>query len=260
MKLLCLNLWGGRQNQILFDYLKEQSVSTDVFCFQEVFDSVTGPNDYHAAHPKLYSELRALLPEFESVYAPTYSGWVDLEKVDFEVTEGQAIFVKKPLQIKNPGLFYIYGSEQTEILPDFSNEPKILQHCLVNIGGVDVLLANAHGKWHPGTKLDTPERLEQSKIITTFLKTQSGPKILCGDFNLMPNTESIGLVEQAGLKNLVKEFNITNTRNEISWREHHNKQAFADYAFTSADIKVNSLSAPYNEVSDHLPLILEFSI
>ena len=51
------------------------------------------------------------------------------------------------------------------------------------------------------------------------MKDKVGPKIIGGDFNLNPDTESIKMFEEAGYKNLIKDFKIENTRNEISWRE-----------------------------------------
>ena len=36
------------------------------------------------------------------------------------------------------------------------------------------------------------------------------------------------------------------------------KQHFADYVFVSKDVKVKKFEVPYLEISDHLPLILDF--
>jgi len=260
MRLLCLNLWGGRKDKLLFDYLKQQAKSVDIFCFQEVFDSQSGPTGHHGAHPHLYSELQRLLANFESVYGPTYTGWIDKEKVNFEVSEGQAIFVKKDYAVLGKGSVYIYGDEKTIITDDFKNEPKNLLYTKLAIAGQELLVVNPHGKWYPGDKLDTPERLEESQTIINFLKSFIGPKILCGDFNLMPDTESIAIIEKSGLRNLITEFKITNTRNEISWRRYRNKQRFADYIFTSPEVRAKNLEVPYNLVADHLPLILDFEL
>jgi endonuclease/exonuclease/phosphatase family metal-dependent hydrolase len=75
----------------------------------------------------------------------------------------------------------------------------------------------------------------------------------------MPETESIKMLDNLGT-NLIKEFKINNTRNEISWKKYHNRQSFADYIFVSPDIRVNKFEVPYNLVSDHLPLVLEFGL
>lgn len=243
----------------MFEYLEEQAKDTDIYCFQEVFDSSSEILEVDGARTHLFNELKSLLPDFQGYFAPSYSGWADEKRVDFHISEGQAIFVKNGYEAKEAGSIYIYGNQEIEILEDFTNEPKNLQYIKLAERGKEFLIANAHGKWYPGDKLDTPERLEQSKKINEFLAGHNGPKILCGDFNLMPETQSIKLLEK-NLRNLIKEFRIKNTRNEISWKNFNNTQYFADYAFVSPEIKVNKFAVPYNEVSDHLPMILEFSL
>lgn len=243
----------------LFLYLKDQAQDTDIFCFQEVFSSAAGPLDFKGARCRLFSELRELLTGFEGYFSPAYGGWIDMQKVGFEIFEGQAIFVKNSFSVKDVGATFIFGQQEMEITADFINEPKNLQYVQLDVAGKDLLIANAHGKWHPGEKLDTPERIEQSQRVLAFLKKYSCPKILCGDFNLLPETKSIRMLE-GDLKNLIKEYRIKSTRNQISWKRFSNMQHFADYAFVSKAIKVRDFAVPYNEVSDHLPLVLKFDI
>lgn len=259
MKLLCLNIWGGRQGQKLFDYLSLQARDTDIFCFQEVFDFNGQVLGDWSVRVNLLTELKNVLPGFTAYYDPSYYGWIDEHKAGFNVSSGQAIFIKNSLVAVETGSVYIYGNAATEIKEDFTNEPKTMQWARIISSGKEFLVANAHGKWHPGEKLDTPERIKQSEIINGFLKGFDGPKILCGDFNLMPQTQSVKILQQ-GLTNLITGFKIETTRNEVSWKQYNNKQYFADYTFVSPGISVNSFEVPYNEVSDHLPMVVEFSI
>ena len=97
------------------------------------------------------------------------------------------------------------------------------------------------------------------------MKGKVGLKIIGGDFNLNPDTKSVKIFEEVGYKNLIMDFGIKNTRNEISWKQFQNKpgfvkQYFADYVFVSKDVKVRKFEVPYNEISDHLPQILEFEV
>lgn len=260
MKLLSLNLWGARQGQMLFDYLQQQAEDTDIFCFQEVFSApVSSPVMVGKAHMRLFEELKNHLDDFYGCFHSGYGGWVDMKKVDFEVLQGQAIFINKRHKVLNSGSIYIYGNERTKIAENFQNEPKIMQFVEVEAGGHKLLVCNAHGKWHAGDKLDSPDRLKQSEIIRTFLTERQGAKILCGDFNLMPDTESIRMLGRV-LSDLIQEYKITNTRNEISWNKYHDRQSFADFTFVSREIKVSAFEVPYNLVSDHLPMILGFNI
>lgn len=242
----------------MFDYLQKESVTADIFCFQEVFSAVSGPKKFQKAHPYLFSELKQLLPDFEAIFSPAYKGWMDMKKVDFNVFQGQAIFVKKPWNIEDSGFVYIFGNESTEMQADFKNEPKIMQYALLKNAGKQLLIGNPHGCWFPGDKSDSEDRLNQSRLIVNLIKNYNCPKVVVGDFNLELETKSIKILEKE-LRNLIKEFGITNTRNEISWHKYHNRQSYADFAFVSSDIKVENFQVPYNLVSDHLPLHLEFS-
>lgn len=87
-----------------------------------------------------------------------------------------------------------------------------------------------------------------------------GGKVLCGDFNLLPQTKSIAMLE-GRMRNLIKEYNIKTTRSKLNpYHGTPTEQHFADYVFVSEDIKVLDFKVPEAEVSDHLPMILEFEI
>ena len=76
---------------------------------------------------------------------------------------------------------------------------------------------------------------------------------------MLPETKSLGILERTGYINLIKEYGIESTRNEVSWKLYpNNKQYFADYVFVNKETKVESFKVPYSEISDHLPLILNF--
>ena len=254
MKLVSLNVWGASCGQILMDYIKNLSVTTDIFCLQEVFSSLPGaPEVSSGARMFLFEELSRLLPEFNGFFEIRAAGWDFEGKVNGPVSHGLAVFVKNNLRVKsvNGKLIAI-----VDHYPDRWVKAQVVQ---LESQGKDLAVVNFHGISKPGDKLDTPERLDQSKKLGEIWNSLQGGKILIGDFNLDPNTESLKMLAGLG-KNLIAEFNIKNTRNEVSWSRHESKQMFADYAFTSGDIKVKGFEVPYNEVSDHLPMILEFEL
>ena len=86
------------------------------------------------------------------------------------------------------------------------------------------------------------------------MKTLSNPYVMCGDFNLLPNTQSIKKLEDFGLRNLIKENNITSTRTSF----YTKTEKFADYALLSDEIDIKDFKVLPDEVSDHSPLYLEF--
>ncbi|MCL5784026.1 MAG: endonuclease/exonuclease/phosphatase family protein, partial [Patescibacteria group bacterium] len=112
-----------------------------------------------------------------------------------------------------------------------------------------------HGIWlpPPNSKSDTESRINQSQKINQFLKKLPREKILCGDFNLALNTQSVKILEE-DMVNLIKKYQITATRNKFFPGE----EKFADYTFVSNGINVKNFQVPDIEVSDHLPMILEF--
>jgi len=170
------------------------------------------------------------------------------------VFDCQVIFTRKNLEILSSGKLNLY--KKSPATTGFAS------YVVVKTNGKNVNIVNVHGKSIPGHKLDTPARLKQSETIIEFLKDKNGLTIIGGDFNLMPNTKSITLLEEAGYRNLIHDFDIKETRNRLSWMQFptHEKQHFADYVFVSKDVKVNKFEVPYNEISDHLPQILDFEI
>ena len=115
------------------------------------------------------------------------------------------------------------------------------------------MVCNLHGHWTPNFKGDNPARLEQSKNIKKLLDGFDGAKILCGDFNVAPDTKSMAILETS-MRNLIKEHKITSTRSHFYTKE----VKFADYIMVSPGIQVKKFEVIQDIVSDHLPLLLEF--
>jgi endonuclease/exonuclease/phosphatase family metal-dependent hydrolase len=239
VKIIFLNTWYAKVGKAFFDFIRANSLETDAFCFQEV-------------DPELYKKLVLLLPGHNGLYE-SYGKVGALGKVN-----GHAVFVGKTIKTISSGKISLYKQ--------IYNDNGFLQYVQISLNGKDIHLANIHAKAHPGHKLDTPVRLRQSGKIINFFKDRNGIKIIGGDFNLLPETKSVEMFEDAGYRNLIKDFKIERTRNEITWKYHSKgkrnfvKQYYADYVFTSPDIKINSFEVPDVEISDHLPLILDFEI
>ena len=101
----------------------------------------------------------------------------------------------------------------------------------------------------------------QTEGIIEFMAKRKIPRIIGGDLNVLPNTQSVLKFEKAGYRNLIKDFAISTTRNEFSWRKYpNNRLYYSDYVFVSPDVRVKSFSVPDMEISDHLPMILEVDL
>lgn len=208
----------------------------------------------------ILDELTALLPGFVPHFFPIQKG-LDIEgKVDFEVTEGHATFVREGLPVLAEGHVFTRGARSNSF-SDWENVPTAFGYVRVPFRNGELAVMNFHGIPYPGDKLDTPERLEQSRRIAEFVQAEKNPLVLAGDFNLLPETESIRMVENAGLKNLIVEYGIQTTRSRVSpFYGKPDQQFFADFTFVSPGIDVKKFSVPEDCVaSDHLPMIMEFN-
>jgi exonuclease III len=239
MKLISLNIWGGRAYDQFIEFIKKQSSDADFFCFQEVLNhgkDVPG-NEDGKVRMEIFSELAQLLPEFNGFLAPRDSR-----------QESLATFVKKNINISKEDYIMVQkaDSSRADGIP--------LHYVQFKHNDKQYTVCNLHGLWEPDTKkADIPERIEQSERVKAFLEKVDGAKIICGDFNLAPDTKSLKILEK-DMRNLIKEFDITSTRSHFYTKE----VKFADYALVSPEVKVLEFKVLQDAVSDHLPLLLEF--
>lgn len=256
MKLITLNVWGGRHYKDLINFFKKYSNKTDIFCLQEVFDSKCLAENTEI-RTNFYSEVSKVLSNFNGFFAPAIKNYDNsITAVNFDLFYGLAIFVNKNIKIDSINDFFVYRNrfdvkinEKTKL----KEIPRNLQHIHFKIKNKKYIVANLHGIWTGGGKEDNYERIQQSNKVNSFLCKEDGAKILCGDFNLLPTTESLKILEK-DMVNLVKKYGVTSTRSHYYTKENK----FADYILVSDDVKVKDFKVLEDVVSDHLPLYLEF--
>lgn len=261
MKVIFLNIWGGRIFDPFMSFVKESAPSTDFFCFQEMVDSSIQGITNFGGRSDIRKKLAEALPRFQEYYEASHNALDKEGKPDPATTIGVSIFTKKGIEIKSKGKVHVQGDASGLRHDDRLGAPHYLQYVRFEHDKKPYTLANMHGTAHPGSKLDTPERLEQSKRIVDFLAKGKGEKILGGDFNLLPETESIKMIEKAGMRNLILEHGIKTTRSELNYARYpeNERQYFSDYAFVSPGAEITNFEVPQLNISDHLPLILELS-
>lgn len=244
VKLITLNTWAGLLYEPLEKFIKEKSKEIDIFCFQEVFSGAVNTRKIRGkVIPDLYQRLQKLMPDFIGFYAETETN-----------DEGLAMFVNSKLNIQGYGVHFVYGYPNSMVDEDYTMKSSNIQYVVINSGKKLYTIVNFHGLWTGGGKEDTEKRILQSKNLKKFLDNAGGKKILCGDFNLDINTQSLSIIEDRMI-NLVKDNNVTSTRS------HHYKKdtRFADYIVVSKDIGVKRFEVLQDVVSDHLSLFLDFS-
>jgi len=207
----------------------------------------------------MLDELIAALPDFNYVYHKDVGGFDTLGPVDFDLDVGQAEFVKKKFPVIYSGEAKIYSDENNLPSGKYHFLPLTFGYIRTEHGGKPLTVINIHGLTSkPDNKLDTPERINQSRAIKKFALEEKGNVIICGDFNVLPETESIAMFNGI-FTELIKKYGIATTRSAISpWHGTPNEMKFSDYVFVSPGLEITGFSVPDPEISDHLPLIIEF--
>lgn len=262
MKLLCLNLWGGKVYKPLIKFLENLSNEIDIFCFQEVLQSEVSKFS-NGSKTDIHKDLSGILKNHIGFLGtPFLSGYDLKDRVDFDLAISQATFIRKGIKVISEETHFVYGRQGPVSMWDIKRlKKKYLDiprnmHCVtIKTGSREVLIGNLHGFWMPISKRDSTHRINQSKRIKEVFDPFKGPRILCGDFNLHPQTKSMELLEE-NMRNLIVEYGITSTRSKL----HKRTNKFADYIMVSDDIKINKFKVMDEHVSDHLPLLLDFSI
>ncbi len=277
MRIISLNTYFGCEFDALMEFVVREAGRTDAFCFQEMLSNAKEDVAVFSGRGRanLLQEMARRLPEFAVEFAPMQDDFECVSDYAGQVQFGNAIFYrvgtnttndKRPTTNAERGSFFVYNALNSF---DASRPERYetLGHNAVWIAlGSGVTILTTHGNSQPGHKLDTPKRLEQSRKIVDFLRDRPGEKIVMGDFNLMPDTESIRMFESSGYRNLIREYKIVTTRGTrmralFPEYEHgpYGFQEFADYAFVTPGVTVRSFEVPDIPVSDHLPMILEIA-
>lgn len=254
MRTISLNTWGGRAGKEGLLAFFRAHADTDIFCLQEIWSAPYQHLEGHLAggleidNEQIMTyglqEISAALPNHVSFFRPHHGdhyGLLTLVHKDLVVTEEGEVFVYKHKAYVPEG--------------DVGRHARNIQHVTIETTTGPLTVINFHGLWagRGVGKQDTEERLEQSEKILEFTKQIRNPFVLCGDFNLLPDTESLRKFEKAGLRNLIREYDVTSTRTSF----YTKPEKFADYAFISSGIDLKDFKVLSDEVSDHAPLSIE---
>lgn len=248
MKLISLNTWGCRTEELIFDYIRENAESTDIFCFQEILKGGNGKTD-RGEIKSAYEDIAKILSHHTGYFSEYGEGGYYGESskgLDFKF--GIASFVKNGL--KQSFVDNVELRDPNRKWSDYSGRFAVGISLAVVVENYAVI--NIHGLWQNSIKTDTEAKIEQSKRIIDLAGKIKGKKVICGDFNLLPETKSIQILGNE-YKNLIQEYGIKSTRSSLYSKEIR----YSDFAFTDKDIVVNNFSVPDLNVSDHLPLVLE---
>lgn len=245
LRIFSLNTEYWKYSKTLIPYIASIASDFDVFCFQEVPKNSINTICFEKWYePCLYDMISKALSDFEWYYC-------EYVKDSF----GIATFVKKELKQKYNGELYIFGSNDKPFIDKkrWNNSTKCLS---IKVNWIYII--NLHGAWQPKSKKqDTPERILQSKILRKISKWKEHKTILIGDFNLMPDTKSIKILEKK-YTNLIKKYSIKSTRTSVY---DDPSLPFADYALVGEDLEVIDFQVKLEPIfSDHGFMMLTLNI
>jgi endonuclease/exonuclease/phosphatase family metal-dependent hydrolase len=262
---MCLNGWGGKLHDRLIDYIG--AASPDVLCLQEVVHTPLSTKDWldyrdgdHVLPQRanLFSDVAKALPDHVATFCPAAQGvlWDGGETLPSQW--GLATFVRTS--------FPVIGQIQSFIHKGFSpdgygDHPRSRNAHAVRLFDYErnqpLSIVHTHGLRDLNGKMDTPERVAQARRLAELAMRISEPGerlVVCGDFNVEPNSETFSILREIGLTDLVTSRRFAGTRTS-----HYTKPGrFADYMLTNDAVSVigfDVVSEP--EVSDHCPLLLQ---
>ena len=256
MKIISFNIGIKIDNSVqVGEYLKTQQA--DIVCLQEVMRPLE-PSVYAIFRSE--ETIRDILKDKYPFYffAPE---WVankhkkhvrpnekGVREFGGMVEQGKLILSKYPI-VHGYNYFYHKNYEFDFDRTNFYNgddHGRALQVCEIEVDGKIIQVANVHGTYS-SDKLDSERSIKQSQFILSKLQAKNLPSILLGDFNVLPTTESIGLIN--------KNYNNINNTFRISRTVPSGKMI--DYVFLSKELIAGKLVVEEIGISDHYPIILE---
>ncbi len=174
------------------------------------------------------------------------------------VEQGNEIISKYPILNATNEFFHKNYSLELE-WANFHTEdhPRCVQIAELDVNGKRMQILNLHGLYSRD-KQDSERTIKQCTYVLDAAKRKDIPTIIVGDFNLFPDTKSIGILNKE-FRNLIEEYKIVSTR--PSFDDGTDKgDNVVDFIFVHDQIKVNNFEVFETNISDHLPLILDFEI
>lgn len=265
MKIICLNGWGGKLHGELIDYIRHED--PDILCLQEVVHSPKAVKDWliyrdgdHVLPQRanFFRDVAEALPRHAAFFCPAAQGVLWDGDATVPSQWGLATFVHQD--------FPVIGQVQAFVHKSFSphgygDHPRSRSAHGVRVHNYErdrsISVLHMHGLRDPRGKMDTPERLAQARRLADLaagIASPSEPLVVCGDFNVEPQSETFDLLAGIGLKDLVKAGGFEGTRTS-----HYDKPGrFADYMLVNDAVEVLRFAVVTDpEVSDHCPLLLE---
>ena len=265
MRIMCLNGWGGKLHEDLLPYISK--TAPEILCLQEVVHSPASDKDWLTyrdgdhilpQRANFFRDVSRALPDHAAIFCPAAQGV--LWDGDHQIAShwGLATFVHKSVPIIGQVQTFVH---KTYSPVGYGEHPRSRSAHGIRVydytSARSISITHMHGLRDLNGKLDTPERAEQARRLRDLSRQVSEPGdliVVCGDFNVEPDSETLEILSDTGLSELVTGHGFPGTRNS-----HYKKPGkFADYMLINDVDAVRAFDVVYDpEVSDHCPLVLD---
>lgn len=262
MKLLNLNI-GIRLDNAEDVVRLIQEENPDFVTLQEVTRHLS--DNVHAPYRSKHTIEESLATQYgHSFFGPLWKSDGFKTPTSLErsfgghIEQGNQIISKFPLLSGSNEFFH----RHFEYLQDWSNwkeedHGRAVLITIVDVDGTMLQVITVHGIWTQD-KTGDARTMAECEYIVVAAKRSNLPTIIAGDFNVLPNTESIKVMNN-NFRNLNREYDVQITRPDFT-DEVEQGGGMVDYIFVNEKVEVNSFKVINTAISDHLPLILDFSL
>lgn len=261
MRIASVNAWGGAMADALLGWLPGSGA--DVVCLQEVtrtpgLSGWTRFDDGERSLPQradLLADVDGALPGHQAVFVASDSGPVsDQAGTRHRQDFGVATLVDDHLPVIAVGSAFVHGSFVDHTEWTVADRPRVALAIRTLDSGRPVCVVQVHGLRDPAGKHDTPARRHQAERLADLTRRMRGADdlvVVCGDLNLLPDSETFDILAGAGLTDLVGRADTRTSRYGKPVR-HASYLLVSDVAAVK---RFEILDEP--EVSDHRALILD---
>lgn len=264
VQIMCLNGWGGTLHEKLMPFL--EATVPDILCLQEVVHSPTSDKDWLTyrdgdhilpQRANFFRDVCAVLPDHAAVFCPAAQGILWDEDRSVPSQWGLATFVHRSV----PVIAQVQGFVHKAFSPHgYGDHPRSRSAHGIRVhdyaSGRTLSVTHMHGLRDLRGKMDTPDRARQARRLLELSRQVSEAGdivVVCGDFNVEPESETLAILAQAGLSELVTGQQHPGTRTS----QYKKPGRFADYMLVNDLAAVQTFDVIRDpEVSDHCPLVL----
>jgi endonuclease/exonuclease/phosphatase family metal-dependent hydrolase len=241
------------------------SNSADVWCLQEVtrtpaLGGWTHFSDGERELPQranFFDDVRSLLPHHQGLFLTSDAGpVVDADGVEHRQDFGIALFVDERIPVIGQESVFVHGSFVDHVQWTTSDRPRIAQAARLvdRESNRTVSVVHLHGLRDAQGKGDTAARRAQADRLVDLVRraqSQDDLVVVCGDLNLLPDSETFALLRAVGMVDLVGTADTRTSRYQKPLR-HASYMLISD---VNAVKQFEVVATP--EVSDHRALALD---